>query len=101
MIIGTLLSFGQSLIPPTVHLPHDVAINIVKSTSGMLPQADSIAHYILSTNKVIIDNLLDNDKIAMEYKKPIILFLIEFAQKGDHTGSHILSMYYDIVNHVL
>ena len=37
----------------------------------------------------------------MNYKKPIILFLIEVAQKGDSSGSQILTIYHNIVDKVL
>ena len=91
------LIFSTSLTPKIPKL----AKTIVKSTSSMLPQADAIAHHVLSANKYIIDNLLDNNCIPTEYKKPIILFFIELAQAGDSTGSHILSLYHEIVNRVL
>ena len=97
LILKTMFLFSNSLSPK---IPN-VAKTIVKSTSGLLPQADSIAHHVLSTNKMIIDNLLDNECIPTEFKKPIILFFIELAQAGDSTGSHILSLYHEIVNHVL
>ena len=97
IVILLQILFSNSLSPK---IPK-IAKSIVKSTSGLLPQADSIAHHVLSTNKMVIDNLLDNDCIPSEYKKPIILFFIELAQAGDSTGSHILSIYHEIVNHVL
>ena len=97
ILLQSLFSFSNSLSPK---IPN-IAKTIVKSTSGLLPQADSIAHHVLSTNKLIIDSLLDNECIPSEYKKPIILFFIELAQAGDSTGSHILSLYHEIVNHVL
>tara|TARA_B100000902_G_scaffold390893_1_gene440622 strand:- start:4867 stop:5184 length:318 start_codon:yes stop_codon:yes gene_type:complete len=98
MILSILLSFSQGLIP---HIPIDISKTIVKSTTEMLPQADAIAHIVLNTNKEIINFLLDNENIPMDYKKPIILFLIEVAQKGDSSGSQILSAYYNIVDKVL
>ena len=97
VLLQTLFIFSNSLSPK---IP-GIAKTIVKSTSGLLPQADSIAHHVLSSNKIIIDNLLDNDCIPIEFKKPVILFFIELAQMGDSTGSHILSIYHEIVNNVL
>ena len=97
ILLQTVFTFSNSLTPK---LP-GIAKTIVKSTSGLLPQADSIAHHVLSANKMVIDNLLDNDCIPSEFKKPIILFFIELAQAGDSTGSHILSIYHEIVNRVL
>ena len=98
IVLATILSSSQSL---TLHMPVAIAKTIVKSTTEVLPQADAIAHYVLNTNKEIINSLLDNDNVAMEYEKPLILFLIEVAQKGDSTGSHILEVYHNIVDHVL
>ena len=97
LILKTMFLFSNSLSPK---IPN-VAKTIVKSTSGLLPQADSIADHVLSSNKIIIDSLLDNDCIPIEFKKPVILFFIELAQMGDSTGSHILSIYHEIVNNVL
>ena len=97
IFLGIFLTSTNSLSPKIPNF----AKTIVKSTSGLLPQADSIAHHVLSANKYVIDNLLDNDCIPAEYKKPIILFFIELAQAGDSTGSHILSVYHEIVNRVL
>ena len=76
IILQIMFLFSNSLSPK---IPN-IAKTIVKSTSGLLPQADSIAHHVLSTNKMIIDNLLDNDCIPSEYKKPVILFFIELSR---------------------
>jgi len=83
------------------NIPPSIAKQIVKTSSGILPNADSIGHNVLHGNKVIIDFLLDHNEIAMQYKKPAILFLIETARMGDDAGSHILDIYYNIVNHML
>jgi len=98
MILWVMLSFSQGLIP---HIPIDIAKTIVKSTTELLPHADAVAHIVLNTNKEIINSLLDNENIPMNYKKPIILFLIEVAQKGDSSGSQILTTYHNIVDKVL
>ena len=97
IFFGYIFSFSNSLSPKIPKF----AKTIVKSTSGLLPQADSIAHHVLNTNKMVIDNLLDNNYIPSEYKKPVILFFIELAQAGDSTGSYILSLYHEIVDRVL
>ena len=76
MILWMMLSFSQGLTP---HIPIDIAKTIVKSTT----------------------ELLHNENIPMNYKKPIILFLIEVAQKGDSSGSQILTIYHNIVDKVL
>lgn len=83
------------------NIPPSIAKQIVKTSSGILPNADSVGHNVLHGNKVIIDFLLDHNEIAMQYKKPFILFLIDTARMGDDTGSRILDTYYNIVNHML
>lgn len=96
-LLVSLLSISNAFLPTK----HDLALKVVKSTSGMLANADTVGHRILNGNKVIIDFLLDHKEIAMEYKKPFILLLIESAQVGDSMGSHILETYYDLVNNAL
>ena len=74
---------------------------IVKQISGLFPKMDIISHYVLHTNDVLINYVLNNNHISMETKKSLALFLIEFTQKGDSTGSHILQIYHDLVNCLL
>ena len=92
-----LLSVSNAFLPNH----YDLSLKIVKSTSGMLANADSVGHRVLHGNKVIIDFLLDHKEISMEVKKPFILFLIETAQMGDSMGSQILETYYSLVNNLL
>ena len=80
---------------------NEIPLKIVKSTSGMLANADSVGHRVLHGNKIIIDFLLDHKEISMEIKKPFILFLINTAQMGDSMGSQILETYYNLVNNLL
>ena len=98
-LIISLSNAFNPIIPPTIATKF--GNQIVKTTSAILPQADAIGHNVLHGNKVLIDYLIDNHNIAMQYKKPIILFLISTAQAGDSAGSHILDAYYNIVNHLL
>ena len=74
---------------------------IVKQISGLFPKMDIISHYVLHTNDVLINYVLNNNYINMETKKSLALFLIEITQKGDSTGSHILQIYHDLVNCLL
>tara|TARA_A100001011_G_C14273305_1_gene828003 strand:+ start:1756 stop:2064 length:309 start_codon:yes stop_codon:yes gene_type:complete len=92
-----LLSISNAFIPNH----NEISLKIVKSTSGMLANADSVGHRILNSNKLIIDFLLDHKEISMEIKKPFILFLIETAQMGDSMGSQILETYYNLVDKLL
>ena len=92
-----LLSISNAFLPNH----NDLSLKIVKSTSGMLANADTVGHRVLNGNKVIIDFLLDHKEIAMEVKKPFILFLIQTAQMGDSMGSQILETYYNLVDKLL
>ena len=74
---------------------------IVKSITGFLTKVDSFGGYVLHSNDVIINCILNNDLLPLEQKKSIILFFIKLSQYGDSTGSHILQLYHDIVNCLL
>ena len=87
------------------HIPvdfcHHISISIVKSTTSLLPTADGVGHHILHTNEKIINGLLENDRITMEIKKPVILNLIRAARMGDETGGIILERYEQLVDKLL
>tara|TARA_B100000424_G_C22906590_1_gene482229 strand:- start:154 stop:579 length:426 start_codon:yes stop_codon:yes gene_type:complete len=102
----TNLKMNQDICPEyldkfTNLLNEDQSHFIVKSISGFLTKVDSIGGYILHTNDVIINCILNNDILPLEEKKSIILFFIKFSQYGDSGGSHILQLYHDLVNCLL
>ena len=74
---------------------------IIKQISGVFPKMDIISHFVLHTNDVLINYVLNNNYIDLENKKNLALFLIKMTQIGDSTGSHILQIYYDLVNCLL
>ncbi len=74
---------------------------LVKSITGFLTKVDSFGGYVLHSNDVIINCILNNDLLPLEQKKDIILFFIKLSQYGDSTGSHILQFYYDLVSCLL
>ena len=74
---------------------------IVKQISGVFPKMDVISHFVLHTNDVLINYVLNNNYIDLENKKKLALFLIKMTQMGDSTGSHILQIYHDLVNCLL
>lgn len=80
---------------------HNIAINMVKTSTSILPACDSIGHNILHVNEIIIHNLLDNEALPMDIKKPIILNLIKAAQTGDQVGGEILKHYEILVDKLL
>ena len=71
---------------------------LVRGISSLLPHVDSIGHNILHANNEFISGIFDNDLIPYEHKKEIILLSIRLAQMGDDMGSHLLQLYYDIVD---
>ena len=74
---------------------------VVKSLSNTLPQFDSISHIVLTSNSKLISYVLAEDYIPTPLKKNIILLAIKLTQEGDNTGSHILELYYKIVDYIL
>ena len=74
---------------------------IVKKIAGIFPKMDVISHYVLHTNDVLINTILNDSHLKMEIKKLLVLFLINLTQSGDATGGHILQLYQDIVNCLL
>lgn len=80
---------------------HKPGVFIVRKISSMLPHVDSIGHNVLHANNEFISTIFENDNIPYDQKKNIILISIKLAQFGDDLGSHLLQLYYDIVNHFL
>lgn len=74
---------------------------VVKGITGFLTKVDSFGGYVLHSNDVIINCILNNDLLPLEQKKDIILFFIKLSQYGDSTGSHILQFYHDLVSCLL
>ena len=62
---------------------------------------DVISHFVLHSNDILINYILNNNYVDLENKKKLALFLIKLTQVGDSTGSHILQIYYDLVNCLL
>ena len=74
---------------------------IVKSISSLLPHVDSIGHKVLHANDVYISRVLNFDNMPHDVKREIILCIIKISQWGDDFGSHLLQLYYDIVDKCL
>lgn len=74
---------------------------VVKSVTGFLTKVDGFGGYVLHSNDVIINCILNNNLLPLEQKKDIILFFIKLSQYGDSTGSHILQFYHDLVSCLL
>ena len=74
---------------------------LIKKISGLFPKMDSISHYVLHTNDILINVILNSDRIDLEQKRKFALMLVEFTQNGDATGGKILSIYHDLINCLL
>ena len=74
---------------------------IIKKISNIFPQMDVISHFVLHTNDVAINYILNIDFLSLDTKKQLALFLIHCTQLGDSTGSHILQFYSDLVKCLL
>jgi hypothetical protein len=74
---------------------------IVKKITGVLPQVDSVAGYVLHTNDVLINKILNNPMLDLETKKHWVLFFIKITQNGDNMGHQLLQYYHDLVNCLL
>ena len=74
---------------------------LVKKITGVLPQVDSVAGYVLHTNDVLINKILNNPMLDLETKKHWVLFFIKITQNGDNMGHQLLQYYHDLVNCLL
>lgn len=75
--------------------------DIVRKSSNILPNVDSIGHHVLQLNNMLINKVLDNKFIDYCQKKKIILEIINLTRKGDDTGSFILQTYYDLIDKLM
>ena len=82
------------------HLPPECAISLVKSSTAILPQFDTIGHHVLHANQVLINKLLESN-IDPAFKKTMILKVIDLTRQGDEMGGKILEDYYNFVNYLL
>ena len=76
------------------------AISLVKASTAILPQFDSIGHMVLHTNEVLINKVLETN-LNPVLKKQLILKVIEWSKNGDDMGGKILQDYYNFVDYLL
>lgn len=74
---------------------------IVEKTSSYLPKVDTIGHKVLHANNEFISAVLNMHDLPHDLRKDIVLWSIKLAQYGDNMGSHMLQMYYDLVDKCL
>ena len=74
---------------------------LVKTSSNILPNVDSIGHHVLHFNNVFIHKVIESKTLDFSEKKKLILWIINFTRKGDDTGSFVLQTYYDFVDKIM
>lgn len=74
---------------------------IVEKTSSILPKVDTIGHKVLHANNELIYYILNLNDLPEKSKKDLVLLSIKIAQMGDNAGSHMLQLYYDLVDKCL
>lgn len=79
--------------------PND-ALKIVKVSSQILPNFDTVGHHVLNLNEHLITHVI-NSNLNYDIKKSLILKIIELTQQGDEMGGLILKNYYEFVDKVL
>ena len=92
-------SFGiEFLSLPEIH--PECAISLVKASTAILPQFDSIGHHVLYANQVLINKLLESNFDPV-IKKKLILQVIDMTKQGDEMGGKILQDYYNFIDFLL
>lgn len=82
-------------------LKNDINKEYIKQLSGLLPQADIISKKVLEWNDIWIERIIDSRNIPEDFKKTLILELINFVQNGDNTGGAFLEWYKETINCLL
>lgn len=78
----------------------ELAVSLVKASTAILPQVDSIGHHVLHTNQVLINKLLESNFDPV-LKKKLILQVIGLTRQGDEMGGKILQDYYNFIDFLL
>jgi len=79
-------------------IKNDINKVYIKKLSGLLPELDIISKKVLEWNSIYIDKILDSRIIPEEFKKPLILELINIVQNGDNAGSSFLEWYKELID---
>ena len=95
-------SFGIEFLS-IINLPKihpECAVSLVKASTAILPQFDSIGHHVLHANQVLINKLLESNFNPV-LKKKLILQVIDLTRQGDEMGGKILQDYYNFIDFLL
>ena len=78
----------------------ECAVSLVKASTAILPQIDSIGHHVLHANQVLINKLLESNFDPV-LKKKLILQVIDLTRQGDEMGGKILQDYFNFIDYLL
>ena len=78
----------------------EFAVSLVKASTAILPQVDSVGHHVLHANQVLINKLLESNFDPV-LKKKLILQVIDLTRQGDEMGGKILQDYYNFIDYLL
>tara|TARA_B100000886_G_scaffold301906_1_gene231672 strand:+ start:126 stop:443 length:318 start_codon:yes stop_codon:yes gene_type:complete len=98
LLLSLLFKSCDSYLIPPIN-PTD-ALKIVEFSSQILPNFDTVGHYVLNLNEQLITNVIHSN-LNYDIKKSLILKIIELTQQGDEIGGIILKNYYNFVNNIL
>lgn len=106
LVLCSLTKSNAFIIPHLINLPHihelnpECAISLVKASTAILPQFDSVGHFVLHANEVLINKVLETT-LDPAIKKKLILQIIDMSRQGDEMGGKILSDYYKLIDYLL
>lgn len=83
-----------------VNVDHHTSLELVKVSSAILPNFDSVGHTVLNLNEKMINTVI-NSHLNYDIKKDIILKIIKMTQQGDEYGGIILEHYYNFVDKIM
>lgn len=82
------------------NLPSKINIWMFKSITEKLPELHQSGDKLLETNDHLIRKILSSN-IDINYKKVLIMNIIDFTLWGDHTASDMLRAYRNLIDHIL
>ena len=100
-MLASVASVAQGFDLSMLPVAHpEMAISLVKHSTAILPQFDSISHHVLVTNDFLINRVLDTP-IDPRIQKAVILNIVEMTKQGDEMGGYILDYYYKFIDYLL
>lgn len=82
------------------NLPSNWNIWMFKSITEKLPSLHQSGDKLLETNDRLINKIL-NSGLDVNYKKVLIMNIINFTLWGDHAASNMLHAYRNLIDHIL